>query len=339
MQKHDMKNYHIYGMGAALVDTEIEVDDAFLLANGVDKGLMTLVDVDRRNQLMDSLKGHLVHARRASGGSGANTIIAARYFGSDVFYSCRVANDEYGDFYLQDMSHAGVDTCDQDENNEGITGKCLVMVTPDAERSMNTYLGISETLSARELDVEAIKASEYLYIEGYLVSSDVSRAATIKAKKIAEENGVKTSLSLSDPGIVTFFREGMEEMIGEGVDLLFCNEDEAMAWAMTDDIDIAISALRSIAKTFVITRGARGALVFDGTQELHIPAKKVKAVDSNGAGDMFAGAFLHGLTAGYGFQKAGELACAAAAEVVSGYGPRLAAEKHKVILQQVICPE
>ena len=336
MQKHDMKSYHIYGMGAALVDTEIEVDDAFLEANGVDKGVMTLVDVERRHQLMEALKGHLVHSRRASGGSGANTIMAARYFGSEVFYSCRVANDENGEFYLKDMQNAGVSTCAQTEAQDALTGKCLVLVTPDAERSMNTFLGISEKLSSHELDVEAIKASEYLYIEGYLVSSEISRNAAIEARKIAEANGVKTTLSLSDPGMVTFFREGMEEMVGDGVDLIFSNEDEAMSWAMTEELDVAIEALMDIAKTFVITRGANGALVYDGENLLKIAPRKVKAVDTNGAGDMFAGAFLHALTAGYGFQKAGELACAAAAEVVSGYGPRLKPERHGEILKAVI---
>ena len=322
-------------MGAALVDTEIEVDEAFLVANNVEKGVMTLIDGERRHQLMEALAQHQVHSR-AGGGSAANSVIAASYFGSRVFYSCRVANDDNGDFYLQDMNDAGVTTCAQVENDHGITGKCLVMVTSDAERSMNTYLGISETMSVRELDVDALKVSEYLYAEGFLVSSDTTRAAVVEARKIAKANGVKTALSLSDPGIVSFFRDGMKEMIGDGVDLLFSNEDEAKAWAETDCLDIAVSALKKIAKAFVITRGACGALVFDGKNELHIPPCKVKAVDTNGAGDMFAGAFLHGITAGYGFRKAGELACAGAAEVVSGYGPRLASEKHREILERVL---
>ncbi len=331
-----MKSYHIYGMGAALVDTEIEVDDAFLDANNIEKGLMTLVDVQRRHQLMDALEGHLVHSRRASGGSGANTIMAACCFGSNVFYSCRVANDDNGDFFLQDMQSAGVSVCHQEKTQDVFTGKCLVLVTPDAERSMNTFLGVSETFSTVELDVEAIKASEYLYIEGYLVTSDVSRAATIEARKIAEANNVKTTISLSDPGMVTFFREGLEEMIGDGVDLLFANEDEALAWAKTDDLNVAVETLKGIAKNFAITRGEHGALVFDGENVLNIAPRKVDAVDTNGAGDMFAGAFLHGLTAGYGYQKAGDLACAAAAEVVSGYGPRLKPEKHLEILGVVV---
>ncbi|WP_281647284.1 adenosine kinase [Parendozoicomonas sp. Alg238-R29] len=336
MQKHDMKSYHIYGMGAALVDTEIEVDDAFLAANGVEKGMMTLVDTDRRHELMEALKDHLVHSRRASGGSGANTAIAASYFGSDVFYSSRVANDDNGQFYLKDMNDAGVATCSLEEN-DGITGKCLVLITPDAERSMNTFLGISETLSARELDAEAIKASEYLYIEGYQVTSETGRAAAVEAHRIAKENGVKTALSLSDPGMVTFFREGLEQMIGDGVDLLFCNKKEALEWAKTEDLDEAVEFLKKTARTFAITLGKKGALVFDGSKFIQIaPYQVEKVVDTNGAGDMFAGAFLHGLTAGHGFEKAGELASMASAYVVSAYGPRLDPVKYEEILTNVL---
>ncbi|MTI13999.1 adenosine kinase [Sansalvadorimonas verongulae] len=336
MQKHDTKNYHIYGIGAALVDTEIEVDDAFLEENGVQKGMMTLVDTSRRNELITALENHLVYSSRACGGSGGNSAIAASYFGSRVFYSGRVADDDNGQFYIEDMKRAGVTTCQQ-HNNQGITGKCLVLVTPDAERSMNTFLGISETFSVQELDKEAIKASEYLYIEGYLVTSDCCRAAAVEAHRIATASGVKTSLSLSDPGMVQFFREGLEEMIGDGVDLLFCNKNEALKWAQTDDLDAAIESLKKITKTFAVTLGKRGALVFDGSELIKIDPYPVdKVVDTNGAGDMFAGAFLHGLTAGHGFKKAGELASMASAYIVSSYGPRLAPEKYEEILKTVI---
>ena len=336
MKEHHMKSYHIYGLGAALVDTEIEVDDAFLAANRVEKGHMTLIDLQRREELMEALKGHLVHSSRASGGSGANTAISACYFGSKVFYSSKVADDEFGQFYLNDMKKAGVTTCNLDNNN-GITGKCLVMITPDAERTMNTFLGISETLSENEIDEDALKASEYLYIEGYQVTSDSGRSAAVKARELAEKHGVKTALSLSDPGMVKFFREGLEEMIGEkGVDFLFSNRKEALGWAETDDLLEAIESLKKIAKAFAITLGPKGAIVFDGEQLLEIAPYPATVVDTNGAGDTFAGAFLHGIIAGYGYQKAGELASVASAHVVSSYGPRLAPAMYDKILKQVM---
>ena len=142
-----MSKYHIYGLGAALVDTEIDVTDDDLANMGIDKGLMTLVDRSRQEEIMQNLEGHLVHSKQASGGSACNSIIAASYFGASTFYSCKVADDALGEFYMNDLRAAGVDADYSQKSAEGLTGTCLVMITPDAERSMNTYLGISETLS------------------------------------------------------------------------------------------------------------------------------------------------------------------------------------------------
>lgn len=326
------KRYHVYGIGAALVDTEIEVTDADLAAMSVEKGVMTLVDEARQAELLQHLSGHMVHSKRASGGSAANSIIAIAQFGGSTFYSCKVADDDNGHFYLRDLKAAGVDCHIDKQRDQGVTGKCLVMITPDAERTMNTYLGISATLSISELSQEAIAASEYIYLEGYLVTSPTGRAAAIRTREIAEQNGVKTSLSFSDPGIVAHFRDGLKEMIGSKIDLLFCNSHEALSWAQTDDLNVAIAEIKKIANQFAITLGAEGALVYDGNTQHHIAPHKVTAVDTNGAGDMFAGAFLYGITQGWSFPEAGKLASIAAATVVSDYGPRLTAEQQKKIL-------
>lgn len=331
-----MKKYDVYGLGAALVDTEIEVEDQFLELSNIDKGLMTLVDEARQYELLDKLSGHMVASRRASGGSAANSIIASSYFGASAFYSCKVANDDNGFFYLEDLQNAGVDSNLNGAKEEGITGKCLVMITPDAERTMNTFLGISETLSVNELDLEALENSRYLYMEGYLVTSPTGRNAAIKAREYAEQHGVKTAFSLSDPGMVEFFKDGLAEIIGKGVDLLFCNEDEAMGWADVNTIEEAIEEIKKIAKGFAITRGAKGAVVWNGENLLTIAPNKVKAIDTNGAGDMFAGAFLYALSQGHDFQVAGDLASLASATIVSEFGPRMAAEKHQQILKQIL---
>lgn len=329
-------SYHIYGIGAALVDTEIDVTDSDFEQLGITKGQMTLVDAVRQQELVDYLSGHLTHSKRASGGSAANSIIAASYFGAKAFYSCKVARDDNGSFYLNDMDAAGVACNVYDHVGDGVTGKCLVLITPDAERTMLTHLGISETLCRQALDHGAISRAQYAYIEGYLVTSPTGRAAAIELREAAEQHGVKTALSLSDPGMVQFFGDGLREMIGQGVDLLFCNELEAQGFTGTSDTAAAAEALKRYAKTFAITCGARGALVFDG-RELHtIAAHPVKAVDSNGAGDMFAGAFLYAITHGYSFVDAGRLASRAAAEVVSSYGPRLPAEKHAQIRAEIL---
>jgi sugar/nucleoside kinase (ribokinase family) len=328
--------YHIYGIGAALVDTEIDVSDQDLAQLDITKGHMTLVDAERQQQLVDYLAGHMTHSKRASGGSAANSIIAASYFGAKTFYSCKVAQDDNGSFYLKDMQAAGV-ACNTYENvGDGATGKCLVLITPDAERTMLTNLGISETLCKQALNHDAVARSQFAYIEGYLVTSPTGRAAAIELREAAEKHGVKTALSLSDPGMVEFFGDGLREMLGNGVDLLFCNEHEAQGFTATDNTAAAAEKLKHYAKTFAITCGALGALVFDG-RELHvIEPHVVKAVDTNGAGDMFAGAFLYAITNGYSYKDAGRLASRASAEVVSDYGPRLAAEKHAVIRQAVL---
>jgi sugar/nucleoside kinase (ribokinase family) len=329
-----MKKYKAYGIGAALVDTEIKVQDTELAQMNVEKGVMTLVDEQRRFELLNHLQGHLVKASHASGGSAGNSMIATAQFGGPTFMSCKVANDRDGDIYLADLEAAGVDHCLNGERAPGITGKCLVLITPDAERSMNTFLGISATLSTEQLDAEAIAASEYVYLEGYLVTSPTGRAAAIKAREIAEAAGVKTALSFSDPGMVEHFREGITEMIGERLDLVFCNEDEALGWARSDSLEVAVERLKTIANTFVITRGGEGALTFDGSTLAEIPPHKVTAVDTNGAGDMFAGAFIYAITRGEDFPTAGRFASLAAGKVVATYGPRLPAEDYGALRRE-----
>jgi sugar/nucleoside kinase (ribokinase family) len=327
-----MSDFHIYGLGAALVDTEVEVTDEFLAQAGIQKGLMTLVDESRQTELLALLEQHLVGSRRASGGSACNSIIAASYFGARTFYSCRVADDDNGHFFHHDTQAAGVTTRKQ-TLPAGTTGKCLVMITPDAERTMNTFLGMSAQLSEADLDPDCLFRSQYLYLEGYLVTSESGRLAAIRARELAEKHGVRTALSLSDPGMVRFFREGLQEMLGQRVNLLFCNRDEALEWARTDDIELAIDALKATADTFAITLGKDGALVFDGEQTIQVPGQPVRAIDTNGAGDMFAGAFLYAITHGRNYAQAAALANRAAAAVVGQYGPRLKPEQHALLLQ------
>lgn len=328
-----MKKYDVYGIGNALVDMEFEVKDDFLQEMEIGKGLMTLVDEKRQIELL----AHLDHTKGkwAGGGSAANTIVATSHFGGACFYSCKVAKDESGGFFVQDLGDAGVDTNMDGSAEDGITGKCLVMITPDAERTMNTYLGISESISTRELSPEAISNSSYVYLEGYLVSSPTGRAAAIEARDIARANGAKTALTFSDPAMVQFFRDGLAEMIGDGIDLLFCNEAEALNWTGADSIEAAISELRGITGSFAITLGAKGAVVGDGDTIVEIEPNPVEAIDTNGAGDMFAGAFLYGITHGHSFADSGKLASMASSQIVSRFGPRLPAANHKELLAKL----
>lgn len=328
------KRYDVYGMGNALVDMEFEVDETFLQTMGVEKGFMTLVDEQRQFELLEYLRGE--RSSRSGGGSAANTVVANAFFGGTSFYTCLVANDELGDFYVQELTKAGVDTNLKVSRPAGVTGKCLVMITPDAERTMNSFLGISESLSARELDEEAVRQSRFIYSEGYLVTSPTARPAVVRAMNVARSSGVKTALSFSDPSMVKYFRLGLEEILGPGVDLLFCNREEALLWSDCRTLAKAVDELKRVAGAFVVTLGAEGALIFDGLGMHEIDSYPVRPVDTNGAGDMFAGAFLHGITHGMTYIDAGRFASFAASKVVMTFGPRLAPALYRETLDDFL---
>lgn len=334
-----MKQYHIYGLGAALVDTEISVTDHDLIEQTIDKGVMTLVDDERQRKLIQAFSNNLMASKRASGGSCANSIIAASELGAECFYACKVANDDNGQFFLDDMRAAGVDLMPTNGSAPGTTGKCLVMITPDAERTMNTYLGISEQVSTQDIDFDALKQADLVYIEGYLVTSDTGRAAAIALKQAADEQNLRTAFSLSDPAMVQFFGDGLKEMIGHGVDTLFCNQDEALAFTHTQSIDDAFNALSALANTVVMTRGAEGACILHENNITTIEAMKVQAIDTNGAGDMFAGAWLFARSQGYSILDSGQLAARASALVVSQYGPRLRADQFAQLKERQVVAE
>ncbi len=328
------KQYNVYGIGNALVDIVTEVNDQFLKDHKIEKGLMTLVDEETQRRISNAI--HMDSTNKQCGGSVANSVIAVAQFGGTSYYSCKVANDEMGIFYRDDLKANGVDTnLDQHELEEGITGKCLVMTTDDASRTMNTFLGITSDYSRSEITEAALKDSDYLYIEGYLVTSENGQDAMKYAKKLAEENGVKTALTFSDPSMVKYFREPMESVIGASVDLLFCNEEEAMLYTGKDNLQEAREALKKDAKRFAITLGENGAMIFDGDTFIDIEPYKVNAIDSNGAGDLFAGAFLAAITNGRSYADAGKLASLASSKVVTQFGPRLEWHQAKDILHHL----
>jgi len=313
--------YDVYGLGNALVDMEFTIDDQFLSRHSIPKGHMTLVDEDKIDALVGDLLKH--QPEKMSGGSAANTLIAVQAFGAKTFYSCKVAEDDTGSYFLTDLSEAGVVINANAVARSGKSGHCLVLITPDAERSMNTFLGVSNDLSTGELDEAALARSSYFYVEGYLSSSPGSKHAAVTGRQIAEDNGVKTAVSLSDPSMVEFFREPLTEILGNGVDHLFCNEEEALAWAGTDRLEIAINELKDVAAHLNITLGAKGSLVVDSSSQTLVPGRVVKAVDTTGAGDMYAGGCLYGWVAGMSPEQAAGLGNHAAAELVQTLGARL----------------
>ncbi len=328
-----MTDYHVYGIGNALVDMEYEVNDSDLSALKIDKGLMTLIPEARHHELLNHFEGR--ECRRFSGGSAANTMIAVAQLGGQSFYSCKVADDDTGRFYMNDLNEAGVNSnLASGSLGEGVTGKCIILITPDAERSMSTFLGATSDLGVAQLDEAAIRNSRYVYIEGYLVPEAGAREAAVKAHEVAKAAGVKTSLTLSDVNMVRHFNDGLRQIIGDGMDMIFCNEDEAMLMFDSSSLNECIDALKPLSRRFAITRGSRGAVLFDGTSMIEIAAKDVAPVDSTGAGDIYAGAFLHGLADGMPFERCGELAGAAATELVTRFGARLPAADLQAIGQR-----
>ncbi len=318
-----MKKYSAYAIGAALVDTEIQVSEMDLTEMRIKKGTMTLVDAQKQAAMLSKLSDHLVLASHASGGSVGNSMIAAAIMGSRTYMSCKVAKDKDGDIYLADLESSGVEHGLKNNRKQGITGKCLVLITPDAERSLNTNLGVSATLSIDEVNEEAIRDSEWVYIEGYLVTSPSGHEAALKTKSLAKQYNVRTAVTFSDPGMVGLFRENMSALVEGGVDLVFCNETEALEWGQCTALSEAVEAIKKVASNFVITLGSKGALTWDGEQLIEVAAPPIRAVNTNGAGDMFAGAYLYAMSRGETALRATEYANLAAGEVVKCDGPRL----------------
>ncbi|MFM7026610.1 MAG: adenosine kinase [Limnohabitans sp.] len=330
-----MSHYHLYAIGNALVDTEYEVSDALLQTMGVSKRHMTLIDAEQRSALLKHVDG--LHARRTGGGSAGNTVVALAQLGGKAFYSCRVADDELGAFYTQDLQANGVATnLTHTQAHPGQTGSCMVLVTPDAERTMCTFLGATSQLDRHALHPQDIAKARVYYMEGYLAASPTGLEAALEGLKIAKQHGVQTALTLSDVSMINFCRAGLQAMVGDGLDYLFANEEEAQVWCDSTDLDAILPQLQQLARTVCLTRGPQGCIVLRGKDRVHVPAVPTHAIDTNGAGDMFAGSFLYGVTHGMNDAQAAALANRAAAAVVSQHGNRLTAARLQAILHDAL---
>lgn len=326
--------YHVYGLGNALVDEEYRVDDSFLRDHNIDKGHMTLVEEERLDALVAALSDS--SPKRVGGGSAANTITAVQALGGNTFYSCRVADDATGQFFLKDLAELGVTLNDNASAEQGTSGRCLIMVTDDAERSMNTFLGISTELAESNINEQALRDAEYYYVEGYLSSSPTALAAAVACREIAERNNTKVAVSLSDPSMVQFFGDNLRSILGNGVDQLFCNAEEALTFTGTDRLDIALTELCDVAREVNVTLGPKGSLYANGHKRIETAGFSVDAVDTNGAGDIYAGACLYGMCHNMEPAHAAHLANFAAATLVQQYGARLSsAADYQAVLKNL----
>ena len=310
----------VYGVGNAIVDVIAEVDEQFLSEVSLEKGHMTLVD----NKQMAELENKLSSAPKKimSGGSAANTIFAVQAFGGSTAYACRLTDDSNGQHFFRDFSESGISIDNLSPAIEGATGQCLVLVTPDAERTMATNLGVSANLTNSCIDQKVLSESKIVYLEGYLGTSEKSTGVALQAREIALEAGAEVALTLSDAAILSPFRSAFESFIGEGIEILFCNEQECLTWSGTDRIDLAITEMRDFAKEIYITLGAKGSIAIssDGIEE--VETDQVVAVDTNGAGDLFAGACLYARTQKLTSKECALFANKCAGAIVQEYGAR-----------------
>lgn len=314
--------YDLCGIGNALVDIEVKATESELAGLGIQKGIMTLIDAPRMIELLSHFGSRV--SRRSAGGSAANTVITAAHFGCRTYYNCKVANDDTGHYFISDLCENGVDSpLIKDALSPGYTGTCLVMITPDADRTMATYLGITAELSIADLSVETLTRSRYLYVEGYLMSQDASFEAALHAAYTARNHYVRVAFTFSDLSMVQHFSSRIELFLSHGIDILFCNSTEALAFTHTSDVAHAAKLLSNYSKKGSITLGPEGALVWDGHDQFIVPPVPANAVDTNGAGDCYAGAFLSALLNEHSLESAGHWGCKAASELVTHYGPRL----------------
>jgi sugar/nucleoside kinase (ribokinase family) len=311
----------VVAIGNALVDVLSHESDEFVTAQGMVKGTMALIDTERAESLYEAMNP----AVEISGGSAANTVAGLASLGSRAAFIGRVRDDQLGAVYRHDLRAAGVQF-DTPPATEGMpSGRCLIVVTPDAERTLNTYLGASSELGEAEVDAELIASAAVTYLEGYLWDSPGAQVAYRVAAKHARDAGQRVALTLSDLFAVERHRETFLELVEHSVDILFANEAEIGALYQVDDFDTALQHVTGHCEVAVLTRGENGAVIIR-SDEVHVvdahPVPGGKLIDTTGAGDLYAAGFLHGFTRGYDLALCGRLGALAAAEVISHLGPR-----------------
>ena len=312
--------YDVYGIGNALVDVQSQVSDQFLAETGFDKGIMTLVDNDKQQSLLGQLDASSLN--RCAGGSAANTIVGIAEFGGQAAYLGKVGNDSLGQFFLDEMRGLGI-SIEATPAVDEPTGTCAILITSDAQRTMLTNLGASAILSADDIVESEVKQSKYIYIEGYLLCGPVTRSAAYRAIELAQKHGVKIAFTASDPFLVNTNRDEILQLVEGPVDMFFCNEEEARSLTgKQNPIDCA-HAIHQHCENVALTLGASGSIIMHGGELIPIEGVAVDAVDTTGAGDMYAGGLLYGITNGLPWKQAGQLASQAAARIVSQKGARL----------------
>ncbi len=322
------RRFEVIGIGNAIVDVIAHSDDVFLRDNDLNKGTMTLIDEVQAEGLY-ALMGAGIES---SGGSAANTVVGLAALGGRGAFVGKVRNDQLGGIFRHDIAAMGV-TFDTLSASEGPpTARCLIFVTPDAQRTMQTFLGVSAELGPDDIDADTIADAAVTYLEGYLWDPAPAKAAFQKAAKIAHEAGNMVALSLSDPFCVDRHRLDFLDLVESHVDILLANEAEIMSLYQVDDFDDALQHVRGHCQVAALTRSEKGVVIVSG-DEIHVidAAPVAQVIDTTGAGDLFAAGFLHGLTQGRDLHDCGRIGTICAAEVIGHYGARPEADLTKLV--------
>ena len=314
-----MSEYDLAGIGNAMVDVLATVDDAFLEEQTLDKGAMTLVDMDRIKEIYAKMPP----AQEVSGGSCGNTMAGFASLGGKGVFIGKVRDDQLGDVFRRDLQSIGVDFFTPATTEGPQTGSCLVLITPDAQRTMCTYLGAASNLTPKDIDKDIIQAAKVVYMEGYLFDPPDAQDAFVEAADLAHDAGQKVSITLSDPFCVDRHRHAFQMLVADHTDILFGNEEEIKSLYQVDDFDAALQQVRGHCEIACLTRSSKGSVILSG-DEVHIidPMPLDPVVDTTGAGDQFAAGFLYGYTQGMDLRKCGEIATLTATEVISHVGAR-----------------
>lgn len=311
--------YDIVGIGNAMVDVIAKVSDKFLEERNLIKGSMTLMDAETAGTIYQDI----IPEREVSGGSVANTIAAMASLGCDCAFIGKVYDDELGKTFKRDIGSIGIDFNTPPLLKGPSTARCIILVTPDAERSMFTYLGAAKKLSADDIDENIIKTSKYVFLEGYLFDTDASIKALIKAAKIAHKYGRKIVLTLSDHRLIAAHREIFVEFIQKYVDILFANELEIKELPSTTDLNTALEYVKSKVDIAIVTCHEKGAVILSKTEHTIVDAKYVEnVIDSSGAGDAYAAGFMYGLIKNKPLLQCAQIGTVVASEVITHYGAR-----------------
>lgn len=310
----------VLGIGNAMVDVVSDVDDEFLRKHGLTKGVMTLIDAERAESLYYAVGSYL----EVSGGSVANTMATLAAAGVKSAYIGKVKDDQLGRVFSREMEQAGVEFSVPAASTGPATGRCLVFVTKDGQRTMQTFLGAAATLAPEDVDAGTVRGSRFVYLEGYLFDPPPAKAAFYRVAEIARGAGRKVAMSLSDSFCVDRHRADFRDFVERHVDILFANEDEVLSLAGAAEFEEAISQLRGQCEICAVTLGARGSLILAGDQRIEIESEPVEwVVDTTGAGDLYAGGFLYGLARGKQPVDCGRLGSRLAAKVIGQFGARL----------------